>query len=133
MFGMSKECEKRLILVFNACVRYVHKLRKYDHISHVSNTLIGCSLISYYKFRVVNFLFLLLQNRKPAYLFNKLTFARSVRTCNIIIPSNSCVHYNSSLFITGIMFWNSLPLVIKSCTSVLKFRSLVMDFIVNRN
>ena len=63
LFGMSKQCEKKLILAFNACVRYVFNLRKYDHILHVSNSLIGCSLMSYYMYRIVVFIYLLIRNR----------------------------------------------------------------------
>ena len=132
MFGMSKYCERKLTLLFNAWVRYVHNLRKYDHISHVANSLLGCSLGSYYNFRAVVFLYILIKKRKPEYLFDKLKFARSVRTMNLIIPNNCCMHLNKSLFVAGVMLWNSLPTVIRNINVLASFRMKIMELLINK-
>lgn len=40
----SGDARYKLNLCFNACLRFIHSIRKFDHISHVTNSVFGCTL-----------------------------------------------------------------------------------------
>lgn len=95
---------------FNSIVRFVFGLRKYDHISHVSNQILGVGLREYLQFRRLLFMHTIVETRQPPYLFDKLTFVRSQRLAmNIIVPSCRYDRYSRSFFIFDAIKWNALP------------------------
>lgn len=108
-FGMSKTCEYKLRMCFNACIRYVFGLRKFDHISHLSTRLLNCDIFTYYKFRACYFLKNLMTKKCPTYLYEKLGFSHAFHdNLRLIPPKNSCISLNTSIFVRGVGIWNSL-------------------------
>lgn len=87
----------KLYAAHNGCLRYIFGLGKFDHISHLQNKILHCSLKQYYQFRTCFFIFQLLKLKSPSYLFNKINLAASHRTSNCIIPSTSTSVYHDSL------------------------------------
>lgn len=131
-FGMSKACERKIQLLLNACVRYIFKLRKYDHISEYSNTVLNCNLNCYYKIRVLCQFFKIISSHTPTYLFDKLKFSLSNRnTANLIIPINRSNHLNYSFFVKGATLWNMLPTNIKNSNSVKIFKQNCLEYFNN--
>lgn len=122
LFGMSKGCEKKLQLLFNACVRYIFKLRKFDHVSNFSKTVLNCDLQVYYKIRVLTLFYKIISTRSPNYLYEKLTFSQSTRNQNLIVPLNKSHNFNSSFFVKGAVLWNQLPCEFKEIGSAKKFK-----------
>lgn len=74
---------RKLEVCFNACLRFIHKRKKFDRLSDIRNGLLGCTLPVYYKYRLALQIYTVISTRKPAYLYDPLTFARSSRTRNI--------------------------------------------------
>jgi hypothetical protein len=47
-FALDSYSLRKLTVAFYACVRYVYRRRLFDHISDVSDSILGCSLFTYY-------------------------------------------------------------------------------------
>lgn len=112
----------KLRLALNACVRYVFKLTRYSRVSHLHSHLIGCSFSHFYKFRSCVTLCKIMLSKKPGYLFSKLNPMRSDRNKNYLIPQHLSAYYSQSLFARGVVYWNQLPLNIKSNTTIYNFK-----------
>lgn len=121
MYELKEKEKSRIIRMFNACTRYVFRLKKFDHISHLSSIMLNMSLITYQNIRLCLFIFNLIKSGQPSYLFDRLNFSQSTRTHNINIPQSQVNIYNKSLFVKGFAFWNSLPPDIKSADSRSRF------------
>lgn len=122
----------RLRVALNCCVRYVYGLSRFDHVSHLQQNLIGCNLEGFYAYRSCMFLRSLLTNNSPAVLHRRLMQTRGRRLQNLIIPANNTVCYASSLFVRGVVNWNSLPPEVKRSSSEVIFKRGCIDF-WNRN
>ena len=118
----------RLRVALNCCVRYVYGLTRYDHVSHLQKNLIGCPLESFYAHRSCVFLWNLLRTQSPAILYQRLTHTRGRRLQNLVIPTNNTLSYASSLFVRGVVNWNSLPPVVKRSSSEAIFKSGCINF-----
>lgn len=124
----SALCKRKLEVCFNACLRFIFKRRKYDSVSDVVNSIVGCPLFTYYKLRHSLLMFKLRLTKQPIYLYRNLQFASSDRTCNLIIPSHSSSIMSNSFIVSSAVLWNSLPNEIKSCTKLMKFKTLCKSF-----
>lgn len=107
---------------YNAMIRFVHGLRKFDHISHLSCSLLRLPLDKHLCFRRMLFLYNIIRNKQPSYLYKRLEFSRSNRTFNINIPVYKYDFAKKGFFVNDIIFWNSLPLAIKNSTSAKMFK-----------
>ncbi len=130
-YGMSKGYERKLQIMFNACVRYVYNLRKFDHVSNFSNSILNCDLITYYKIRVLIQFFKIIVTHSPDYLYEKISFAHSSRNKNLLIPLNRSNHFNSSFFVKDSMLWNQLPTHIKNSESIRNFKCNCIEYFDN--
>lgn len=71
---------------FKSVLRFCFNLRKRESTRNYSNTIFGCNIWKYFDFRFSIFIFKIIHYQEPKYLFDKLEFARSTRTCNLIVP-----------------------------------------------
>ena len=83
------------------------------HIGHI---------FRYYDYRCVLFLYKLIKTGQPSYLQQRIRFATSARTGNLIIPRNESRHSSLSLFVHGSRLWNALPVEAKFATTIRNFR-----------
>lgn len=128
LFGMSKGCLNKLNRCFNACVRYVFKLKKFDHISSFSDRLIGCQLSTYFDFKICWFIKQLLRSKSPSYLFNKIFLSPNYDgNLRLILRHNNSCCSNLSFFVKGIRLWNSLPLCLRKVESRVVFFDRFVD------
>jgi hypothetical protein len=88
-FGLDPYSLRKLTVAFNACVRYVYRRRLFDHISDFSDSILGCSLLTYMEFRLTCFMFSLVTGGRPRYLYDYFVFSRSERTLRINSPRQS--------------------------------------------
>ena len=51
---------RRLNVLFNNCTRFVHGLRRFDHISNYQTDVLGMTLANYLNYRYLLFLFRIL-------------------------------------------------------------------------
>lgn len=104
---------RRIQVAFNSCIRYIHNLRYYDHVSHLESCVLGVPLMVYYKFRVACFLYKLIVTAKPGYLYQRLNFALSSRSCQLLVPRHRTLSYGRTFFVSAIGVWNRLPVHVK--------------------
>lgn len=122
ILNASARAMDRLRVALNSCVRYVFNLNRYDRVSHLQKQLLGCSFQDFFKLRVCLTLFKIIKFSSPLYLKDKLQAFQSQRARNFIIPQYNTSHYGNTLFVRGIVYWNSLPNDIKNNNSVSGFR-----------
>jgi hypothetical protein len=95
-FALDSYSQRKLTVAFNACARYVYRRTLFDHISDVSDSILGCSLLTYMEFRLAYFMYSLVTGGKPHYLYDFLVFSRSQRTWRINSPRQSTVDMTRS-------------------------------------
>jgi hypothetical protein len=116
----------------NSITRYVFGLRKYDHISHVSNKLLGMPLKNFMMYHRCLFLFKLLLLKKPIYLFEKLELVASPRfPLNLISPVHGYLRASRRFFVHDVCFWNAIPNDVKLYNSVNLYKSKSQTFFKN--
>jgi hypothetical protein len=128
-FALDSYSLRKLTVAFNACVRYVCRRRLFDHISDVSDSILGCSLLTYMQFRLACFMFSLVTGGRPRYLDDSVVFSRSERTLRINSPKQSTEYMAGSVLARGIRVWNSLPVSARSSSSLQGFKRIVRDFL----
>lgn len=119
---MSGAADRTLLRAFNACVRFVAGLKKYESTSEHQNEILGCGLLQYLDYRTCLFMFTLLQTGHPEYLMEHIQRGVSVRTCRLVIPRNKTMGMNSSFFVNGVRVWNSLPVEIRNQQTIMSFK-----------
>lgn len=118
----------KLRVAFNACVRYTYNLSRYSSVTHLHGNLIGCPFSQFYTFRTCLTMFRLINQASPNYLRSKLISLRNTRTRNFLVPRHCTAYYGQTLFVRGIVNWNSLPVRIKSiCTMKLFKQELLTE------
>jgi hypothetical protein len=55
--------QRRLNLVFKACLLYIHSLRRLDHVTHLATSVMGTLLADYAKTQLLSFLYKVLHVR----------------------------------------------------------------------
>ena len=100
---------RKLQIAINNCARYIYNKRKFDNISEFSIKILGCSCSSYFTIRNLLLLHSIIYTKEPAYLYNKLSFLKSKRTCNIRIPKHNFLSTSRQFFVSAVKHWNSLP------------------------
>jgi hypothetical protein len=75
-------------MAFRTCLRYIHSLRRLDHVSHLETSVMGALLADYARIQLLSFLYKVLHVRHPCYLFSLFRFASSARTRNLVIPAH---------------------------------------------
>lgn len=118
----------RLRVALNCCVRYVYGLGRRAHVSHLQSSLLGCPLRSLYAYRSCLFLRKLMSSRSPPSLYGKLTASQGLRLQNLVVPANSTNSYANSLFVRGVVHWNSLPPAVKRSNSEAIFKRGCLQF-----
>jgi hypothetical protein len=76
----------RIRVALIACLRYIHRVRPRDHISHLENSVTGMSLERSAGAQLLTFAFKVLHVRHPVYIFSLFHFASSARTRILVVP-----------------------------------------------
>lgn len=126
--SLDSNSKRKLELVFNACVRYVFNLRKFDHVSMHKKGILGCDIFKYSTYRWCTYLYKLINSQTPSYLYEKLSFSRSTRTMNLNLPSNRSVLLNTSFFVKAPCAWNALPINVKNARTLNSFKSNCLSY-----
>lgn len=116
---------RKLDICFNACLRFIHKRKKFDHLSDVRDSILGCELKTFYKYRICAQIFKILSEKAPSYLYDKIEFARSTRTMNIAydIPRTNILL--ESFSVRSAQHWNNLPNWVKLSANIHEFKKLL--------
>ncbi|CRL05287.1 CLUMA_CG018288, isoform A [Clunio marinus] len=125
--GCNRSCWATISLIFNACLRYAFDLKKFESISPYRNKLLECSIENYVQYRACLFLFQLLKNKQPEYLYREINFPRFPRNRALSFPDmRKTKQSDCSFFVYGVRLWNSLSSEIRLLESVTEFRSQCM-------
>jgi Reverse transcriptase (RNA-dependent DNA polymerase) len=123
----------RLLQVsFNSCSRFIHSLRRFDHISHVSGDILGCTLKCYYKYKDCLLVRKLLKDGKPEYLRELLNMGFSSRARNLQLPLRSSVLRSRTFFASAPGSFNSLPTAVKTIESEKAFKKACIAFFTSQ-
>lgn len=127
-YNMNSNLRKRLEVCFNDCARYIYGINRRSHVSNFSQSILGCNIYDFFKYRVLCFIHKLIYLQQPNYLYFKLSFGKSVRSNNLILPKSNCkIHYDS-LFVSGVTLWNKLPNQLKRTRNHSSFKELLKNF-----
>jgi hypothetical protein len=63
--GADAASQRRLNMAFRACLRYIHSMRRLDHVSHLETAVMGHSLADHAKIQLLSFLYKVLHVRHP--------------------------------------------------------------------
>lgn len=113
---------------FNNITRYVHGLRKFDHISQLRYDLLGCQILDYIEARSCIFLYRLMLTKRPSYLYEKLKLTKSSRLCDLIVPSFNSLASTRLFFVNTIRTWNSIPTAIRSSINKGNYRTVIYNY-----
>lgn len=112
---------RKVQVAFNSVIRYVQGLRKFEHISRYSKTLLNCTLPNYLKYRICCLVFKIMRDG-PSYLSPLFVRGRSVRTRDLIMPRINSSIVENSFQSRGIQLWNALPPRCKAINSLSSFK-----------
>jgi retron-type reverse transcriptase len=115
---------RRLELAFNACIRYIFNLRRFDHISELEGEILGCGLFTYLEIRLAVFIHRISLYSAPPYLSAYLRFGPSPRHRLFVMPTpvpRTSLRGDSTVY-RGLRLWNFLPPAAKQCRSIESFK-----------
>ena len=117
----------KLLVAFNSIIRFIFGLQRFDHVSQYHQLVLGSSFQHFLDARCCIFLHKIINKKTPSYLYDKLNFAQSARTLNIITPL--CTYLNSSrlFYVYATRLWNSLPLPLKQVIGILEFKKTLIN------
>ena len=121
---------KSLERAFSACVRFVYGLRRYDSTRDYVNRVLGCSLMTYTRYRRCSALHKVVKSEAPPYLFDKLVRGSSSRSNVLLVPRHLTTQYNRSFFVKTVSDYNSLPADVRRINSNAGFGKACLDYLM---
>ena len=131
-YGLPASSLNRLQRVQNALARVVvPSVKRHHHITPppTLKSLHWLPIIRRIDFKIASITFKTLHNKQPIYLFELLTphvpsfYLRSSGKHLLVIPRNTSDNGRRSFSFSAPTVWNSLPLHLRSCTSLPMFLS----------
>lgn len=118
---------RKLHVAYNSIIRYVFGLRKRDRVSPYSKRLLGNSFENILKAKVLILLHKIIYLKEPAYLFNRLNFARSHRGKKLIPILHRSLISEWQFFFYAIRLWNLLPNRIQTNNNAIQFKKQISE------
>lgn len=114
--------QERLRIALNSCIRFIFNLGRMDSVTHLQQSLLGYSFYNFMRARSCILLHKVITTRTPAYLYEKLKPFRSTRVRQFVIPAHNSSLYGKTLFVRGVVSWNSLPSYLQNQESIFMFK-----------
>ena len=139
LYGISKNLLHRLQLIQNAAARTVCLIPKYDHISPSLRMLHWLPIEQRIIYKVCWLTWKARHGYSPQYirdlLINHDTHSRGLRSANknlLVIPKSSTKTFGDRSFsVAAPYLWNKLPMQLKSCNEMNRFKSLLKTHLFN--
>jgi hypothetical protein len=131
LISASKGAMRQLNLAFNSCARFVYRKKRKDRISSFAKQILGCNLNNYIKYCTCKLIFKTLQQKKPEYIYKKLSISNNCRSQyinQIQIATSSSKQREDSFFVQGLKLWNSLDPNIRTIRSLQIFEKRCFQF-----
>lgn len=121
----------RLNVAYNAILRYVFGLNRYESCAAFSKSLYGVSLENLLKIRTLTFLQNIIYSKEPPYLFSLLRFGRSNRGMLIIPIRHRRLISERHFIVNSTRLWNSLPFSIQTLGNAISFKRALFSHFNN--
>lgn len=132
-YGLDAESMNVLKLSVNAIVRYVYGLRSRDSVERHTKRFLGSSLDIFLTVRSMCFLYKLERTGQPAYLRELMHRGQSDRSMQMVIPLCNLEIGKKTLFVQGLIVWNSIPVRIRMMNSIDVFKARCTELFSRRN
>lgn len=119
--NLDADSVRVLTCAFSACTRFVFAIGRRCSVNEHLNRVVGCPIIEYLKYRRLVFVFKLIMNKAPKYLYDKLQ--PSTRSNVLILPRHSTAQYNKSFFVNAVSSYNALPTIVKQSNTLATFKN----------
>ena len=136
-YGLPNNQIKRLQLLMNAAVRFIHNIRNTN--TSITPFLKKSHLLPVHlriRFKICVTVFKCLNGTAPDYLSNLITKKVSLQSLRVHEdktllhqPSFESSHRNRRFSITGPKLWNELPKSLRTITSIMEFKSKLKTFL----
>lgn len=136
--NLTLEQSTKLQRAQNCCVRYIYKVRRYEHITPYYNRAQLLRIEPRRKILTLCLLYKVLTSQTPPYLYDLYQFrptisSRETRSHDLLLhkPPHNTVSFAKSFFISSIDLWNNVPLPILSSRSFLSFKLSLSEAVSN--
>ena len=119
---------EQLQVVFNDCIRFIFSLNRRESVSMHARDIFGCTLTNQRKFEECKFMYLLIHERSPSYLYEILSPSNSMRMMNYKFPMCHSEVFQRSYFAHAVAVWNSLPDLIRRKPTPATFASACLEY-----
>lgn len=124
---VNSRLKLKLEKAFKCIIRFCFNLRKRESTRKYASVIFGCTFWNYLNYRLTMFIFKIINFKEPKYLYDKLEFSKSNRTCNLIMPKFS--HRQRNMFsVRSAKIWNSLPNEIKRLNNLGEFEKASFEY-----
>lgn len=123
----------------NSCLRLIHGIRKYDHISHTLKTSNWLDMHDRRFLHSATLFFSILKLKTPPYLFEKITYRTDIHNINIRFkgtltpPLHSTHLFKRSFSYQIASVFNKLPLEIKQSQDKISFKRKLFKMLFSKH
>ena len=140
LFGLPKYQLDRLQKVQNAAARVIFQIPKFDHITPALIDLHWLPVTFRVQFKLLLFVYKSLRNQSPPYIKDLLSLKpatnyaiRSSAQSLLFVPKANCSSLGDKAFAHAApVFWNSLPLTIRTSSSLAIFKKQLKTFLFRK-
>ena len=136
----TAELDSVLQRAFNACIRFIFKLRKSEHITPYYARLNWLTVTKRRFYFLGSLMYQIKSSQLPPYLFEKLNPPPPIHSYrlrrsanNLQIPFARTKSFRKSFANLGPRFWNSLPETLKTAGSILTFKKRLKKYLIEND
>lgn len=129
---LSAKTQRLVQKIPNACVRFCFDIPFRGHVTPYLNAHSMLKMKRSRKFHLTCLFFDFLRRKEPSYLYNKLTWMSSHRTCETRQCSiHKTASFSGSFRYASSRCWNNIPLPIRNTKSFLKYKLKLKEYILH--
>jgi len=130
---LSENLQNKLQKLQNICIKFIYNLKKYDHIQDCYNDLNWLKLNKRREYRLGCFIFKIINNKSPNYLYSLFNETSSIHSHNtrkrFFIPSIKTNNGKKSFIYYGPYIWNNIPIEIRNSNNLNNFKNKYLEHI----
>lgn len=134
---LTAKTQRLVQRIQNACARFCFDIPFREHVTPYLNVHSILKMKHRRKFHLACLLFDLLRRKEPSYLYNKLTWMSSHRTCEsrqcsiqLVVQKHKTASFRGSFRYAASRCWNNIPPPIRNTQSFLKYKSKLKEYIL---
>ena len=125
---LTVRCRRRVQVVQNACLRYVHGLGRREHVSHWLGRTGWLNMQQTRTLHSLSMFHKIVCSHKPSYLYSRITFRTDVHNINVrrrmdvSVPRHVSAAYERSFTYMVSSLWNMVPIHVRESRSLSALR-----------